>query len=82
MLATRAFADHHVFSDRDLAGLRRLAGASSLVTTQKDLMRLPASFVADTSTFALPVTLTPDRPDVFADILAKAISRPKAGGAR
>jgi tetraacyldisaccharide 4'-kinase len=36
-----AFADHHAYSSRDIAALRRRAGAMPLVTTWKDYVRLP-----------------------------------------
>ncbi len=41
--ARRAFPDHHWYSDRDLASLQRMAigaGATILVTTEKDAVRL------------------------------------------
>ncbi|WP_284246892.1 tetraacyldisaccharide 4'-kinase, partial [Methylobacterium haplocladii] len=46
LAATRAFPDHHRFSERELAGLAETAlrlGAV-LVTTEKDAVRLPAAF--------------------------------------
>ncbi len=41
--ATRSFADHHPYTAADLASLRQLAAAQglTLVTTEKDAMRLP-----------------------------------------
>ena len=41
--AKRTFPDHHWYSDRDLASLRRMAtrtGAAALITTEKDAVRL------------------------------------------
>jgi tetraacyldisaccharide 4'-kinase len=40
---TRAFPDHHPFTEAELAGLHTAAGRSgaTLVTTEKDLVRLP-----------------------------------------
>jgi tetraacyldisaccharide 4'-kinase len=42
IVARRAFADHHVYSADEIAGLRRLADAHDavLVTTEKDAMRI------------------------------------------
>lgn len=43
LAGTRAFADHHRYDRRDVArivGAAKTAGASALVTTEKDLMRL------------------------------------------
>lgn len=50
------FADHHVFSADDLKRLRRLAAAhrARLITTEKDLVRLPPSARDDIAAF--PVT--------------------------
>lgn len=39
--ASRAFADHHVYSPGDLGALHRAAGGLPLVTTWKDYVRLP-----------------------------------------
>ncbi|WP_159716224.1 tetraacyldisaccharide 4'-kinase, partial [Geminicoccus flavidas] len=43
LVGTRAFPDHHPFTEAELAGLRDAAGRSgaTLVTTEKDLVRLP-----------------------------------------
>lgn len=44
------FPDHHFFSDDELAGLfsqARAAGAERIVCTEKDAVRLPASFAED-----------------------------------
>ena len=44
VVGTRAFADHHDYTDADLARLFKLAArrGAKLLTTQKDWMRLPA----------------------------------------
>jgi tetraacyldisaccharide 4'-kinase len=39
----RWFADHHRFTDREIEDVRRLACGASLVTTEKDLVRLPGA---------------------------------------
>ena len=46
MAARRAFPDHHPFRERELAALAEEAGrlGAELVTTEKDAVRLPASF--------------------------------------
>ena len=47
-LETRAFADHRPYTEADLAGLRARAAAlnATLVTTAKDLVRLPVGWRA------------------------------------
>jgi tetraacyldisaccharide 4'-kinase len=47
-VARRRFADHHAFTDIELAELRNEAAreGAMLVTTEKDAMRLPAGFPA------------------------------------
>lgn len=36
-----AFADHHPYSAQDMESLRRAAGSSTLITTEKDFVRIP-----------------------------------------
>lgn len=50
-----AFPDHHVFTPDDLAMLERQAAAhqARLITTEKDFVRLPADFRANTFAFAV-----------------------------
>ena len=46
LVGERAFADHHAFTAAELAevdGAARALGAASIVTTEKDLVRLPPS---------------------------------------
>ena len=50
---TRWFPDHHWFTAADLHSLQAAAGSALLLTTEKDLVRLPAAFPA----LALPVEL-------------------------
>jgi tetraacyldisaccharide 4'-kinase len=70
--ATRVFADHHVFSAAELAELRREAAQNGwqLVTTEKDLMRLPQQ-TADI--VPLPITLDSADPALL-DLLQTAIA--------
>jgi tetraacyldisaccharide 4'-kinase len=61
VVGTRWSSDHHSWSPRELTRLRRdaiLAGAEILATTEKDLMRIPASELAGPPPIvALPVDL-------------------------
>lgn len=43
VVGSRWFPDHHPYSTRDLQALRRAAGAATLLTTEKDLVRIAAS---------------------------------------
>ena len=56
VVGTRQFADHHRYTDRDVAGILAAgAGADAIVTTEKDavkirksgIMAIPAEFVFD-----------------------------------
>jgi tetraacyldisaccharide 4'-kinase len=60
LVATRAFADHHRFSVRELDDLKRCAGSNNavLVTTEKDWVRLPEAMRALTR--VLPIRLVLD----------------------
>lgn len=65
----RWFRDHHRYTDRDLAALRRDAGDAALVTTEKDLMRIePAHGIA-----AIAVDVQILRGDEALDAALKAI---------
>ncbi|GJD33648.1 tetraacyldisaccharide 4'-kinase [Methylobacterium aerolatum] len=63
LAGTRAFPDHHPFREADLAALRREADrlGATLVTTEKDAVRLPPGFAV-----ALPVRLVLARPEALA----------------
>lgn len=67
------FADHHHYTDKDIAMLRAEAAEKNaiLVTTEKDHVRLPADFAKEVET--LPITLTLDDPKVLGDYIAKKI---------
>ena len=74
--ATRAFRDHHPYSRRVLAeivGAARAAGATAVLTTEKDMVRLRPY-----RPFAMPVgwaplTMDPEPPDEFRRWLAVAL---------
>jgi tetraacyldisaccharide-1-P 4'-kinase/lauroyl/myristoyl acyltransferase len=46
LTGTKGFPDHHRYTAADLAGLRRDAGRATLVTTEKDAVKLDAQDVA------------------------------------
>ncbi len=73
VVETRSFADHHPFSDAEIAALRQEASAQglTLVTTEKDAARLPAD-AHDIE--MVPITLSPEGDGLLAVVLA-AIAR-------
>jgi tetraacyldisaccharide 4'-kinase len=80
VVAERAFADHHPFSQRDVADLQAAAERDglTLVTTEKDLARLrnsetPAAFAQAIVPFA--VTLAFDNEPVLRSFLKNRIGR-------
>jgi tetraacyldisaccharide 4'-kinase len=76
IVARRSFADHHAFSEADVAGLVQEAAAAgaALVTTEKDRVRLPA----DLEVLTLPVELEFDRSATLAAALADELGRIRA----
>ena len=78
IVATRNFADHHPFTEREF---QRLANEASrrgalLVTTEKDRLRL-APAQAD-AVLTLPVTLRFDDPDALRRLLRRVFAEPRA----
>jgi tetraacyldisaccharide 4'-kinase len=69
---TRAFADHHPYSRAELEGLLREAGAAKPVTTEKDLVRIPADLRGRFE--ALKIRLVFDDPASLDAILAEALA--------
>jgi tetraacyldisaccharide 4'-kinase len=72
VVAWRAFSDHHVFSEREIQDLRCWADQGLLVSTEKDLGRLPA----DLAVWVLRVEM---RPQSGEQELFQAIDRVIAG---
>lgn len=76
IVATRRFADHHPFTDSEIAHIR--AQATSLdatpVTTEKDAIRLPDDMRAEIE--VLPVAFVWDAPAAVAAFLAERIGGP------
>ncbi len=68
VVATRAFADHHDFTARDIDDLHALARAHNarLITTEKDAAR-------GVKVECLPVTLEVDDADLLGSLLARVI---------
>ena len=63
VVATQDFPDHHPFTEADIDGLRLTAEeqGARLLTTEKDVVRLPANFRDEV--VVLPVTLTFNEPN-------------------
>ncbi len=73
LAATRRFADHHHYTDADLATLRAEAAQhnATLITTEKDAVKLPASA---TDIHVLPVTLSLDDADALREFLRERLA--------
>ena len=71
--ATRLFADHHVFTPREIEALLARAAARNLilVTTEKDQARIAPEYASEM--VALPVTLKFDQPEAVRRLLAAAV---------
>ncbi|MEM7566190.1 MAG: tetraacyldisaccharide 4'-kinase [Pseudomonadota bacterium] len=76
LAATRAFPDHHAYTEEDARALLALAEAhgARLVTTEKDAARLANTRTPDLAALyagsdVLPVALTFDVPDALTDLL-------------
>ncbi|MBO21458.1 MAG: tetraacyldisaccharide 4'-kinase [Rhodospirillaceae bacterium] len=69
--ATHAFADHHRFTAAEIECIRASAGGATLVTTEKDAMRLPLAHTNDIETLA--VELVWDDPSALAELVAQKI---------
>lgn len=74
VLEAVAFADHHRFSDAELARLRKLGveNSAALITTEKDFVRLPLAAREGIAT--LPVRMACDDPGRLKALALKAIS--------
>ena len=74
IVATRAFGDHHRFTDADYAELeaRAVHQDAALVTTQKDATRLDARRLAFET---LPVVLEFDEPEALDALLREALAK-------
>ena len=75
LAARHGFADHHVFSPAELAALAGEASARGalLVTTQKDLARIPPDR-RPAGLLALPVSIAFDQPDRLRRLLDEALA--------
>ncbi|HEX5481371.1 MAG TPA: tetraacyldisaccharide 4'-kinase [Terriglobia bacterium] len=66
------FADHHVYTDREVAHLVLNAsarGSARLVTTEKDAANIPPSWKADLNAFACVIEAEMDDPEAFEQAL-------------
>ncbi len=68
-----SFPDHHPFTDRNLAALKKIAAKAdaALMTTEKDLVRLPSPFRDEVLTY--PVRMRINAPEAMMDLLRSAI---------
>jgi tetraacyldisaccharide 4'-kinase len=78
LAGTMTFGDHHQFTDADLAriaGAARAAGAATVVTTEKDGVRLEGRSTLDVPLGVVPVTVTIEPSDGFATWLLDRLKR-------
>lgn len=78
LAASHAFADHHAYSKAELERLRAEAKSAGalLVTTAKDHARMTSSGMGSPRDIGvLDVTLVPDEPSDFADLLTQGLAR-------
>ncbi len=71
------FRDHHRYSRRDLSRIvaaARTAGASSIVTTEKDLVRLLRFRPFEMPVTCVPLTMEPDPREAFRQWLAGSVA--------
>jgi tetraacyldisaccharide 4'-kinase len=79
----RAFADHHVYTEREIAGLEQAAGncgADALLCTEKDVWNLRHVPLAGMPVYCCRISL--QLPEGFRGALEQAIQRRKTGAAR
>jgi tetraacyldisaccharide 4'-kinase len=69
---TREFPDHHPYARGEIEALIALAGSARIVTTEKDLVRIPADLRPRIGT--LKVRLAFDDPAAFDALLAEAFA--------
>lgn len=80
---TREFADHHHYEESQIAELRELArsaGSSWLVTTTKDMVKIPAAWSDEIPVYAVDIELRVDEQDE--DILFKRLMQATGGESR
>jgi tetraacyldisaccharide 4'-kinase len=62
-----AFPDHHPYSDADIIALKALSGKNTLITTEKDFVRIPLHLRDGIET--LPIILTFQNPKEVAELV-------------
>lgn len=68
----KAFPDHHVYTDREIAYLllnASASGSATLITTEKDAMNLPPSWKPDLNAFACVIETEMEDPAAFEQAL-------------
>lgn len=73
LAAFRAFPDHHPYTPEDIEELLRVSGNSALITTQKDMTRIPAAFWNDIHVLKIAILFT-DRAAICT-LIRKALGR-------
>jgi len=63
----RSYPDHYRYTDHDMKELFELAGSNTLITTEKDFVRIPANYQG--GVHVLKIELTLDRPSELLALL-------------
>jgi tetraacyldisaccharide 4'-kinase len=84
VVGTRAFRDHHPFSHREvvkIAAAARAAGATLVMTTEKDAVRFEAASIDGAPLVAVPLTVTIEPAPQFEHWLAARLEAARAAHA-
>ena len=77
IVGTRTFRDHYPYAARDVAGIlaeARAAGASAVITTEKDYVRLLPHRPFRMPVGWVPLTMEPEPPDAFRQWLVSSMA--------
>jgi tetraacyldisaccharide-1-P 4'-kinase len=75
-----SFRDHHLFTDRDverITAAAHAAGAAIVLTTEKDAVRLAGCRPGPMPIAAVPLIVSIEPPDAFADWLFDRLRAPR-----
>jgi tetraacyldisaccharide 4'-kinase len=81
---TRSFPDHHHYSHSDVSALEswaRIHRVERLITTRKDLVKIPRDWLASIPILALEIELRLENPSVVEVLLEQCLSARKGPGA-
>lgn len=70
-----ALPDHYAYTERDFERLKEEAERNDarLITTEKDMLRIPPGFAAENDVAVVPISLTFASPDTLLNIISGRI---------